>query len=231
MPLSPLPFDCVVFDLDGTLIDSAADIARVVNRTLAEIGRSPVSEEQIRGLVGDGAQNLLRAVLRLTGSGEEPSDATVAELYTRFVEYYYEEAASPACLYKGVPETLADLAARGVALGVCTNKPEKVTRRVLELIGLAPLFSAVAGGDTLPVRKPDGRHLAWVIEKLGGGRAAMVGDSSNDVKVARSAGIPVVAVSYGYPRAPVSELGADAVIDGFGELPRALQRLGGSGAR
>jgi phosphoglycolate phosphatase len=229
MTFSPLPFDCVVFDLDGTLIDSAPDITRVINRTLAELGRGSVTEDQIRDMVGDGALNLLRTALAATG--EVPDETELRRIYDRFLDLYYEESASPSCLYRGVPETLADLSARGVALGLCTNKPERITRRVLDLIGLAPLFSAVAGGDTLPVRKPDGQHLAWVVEKLGGGRAAMVGDSVNDVKTARNAGVPVVAVSYGYPRAPIDKLGADVVIDAFADLPKALQQLKATPAR
>jgi phosphoglycolate phosphatase len=225
MSLSPLPFDCAVFDLDGTLIDSVGDIARSINRTFAETGRAPVTEEQIRGWVGDGALRLLREALASADGPEGTPEEEVKVIYARFLDVYYEESSSPSCLYPGVPETLAELSARGVALGVCTNKPERITRRVLDMIGLAPLFTAVAGGDTLEVRKPDARHLAWVVEKLGGGRAVMVGDSLNDIKVARAAGVPSIAVSYGYPRAPIDELGADAVIDAFADLPGALRRL------
>lgn len=225
MASAPLPFDCAVFDLDGTLIDSVGDITRAVNHTLAEAGYGTVSEDQVREMVGDGALKLLRAALRAVNGGQDLSEDEVQALYQRFLDHYYDQSASPTCVYPGVAETLAELSARGVALGVCTNKPEKITRRVLNMIGLAPLFTSVAGGDTLEVRKPDPRHLAWVVGKLGGGRAIMVGDSLNDVKVARAAGLPVVVVSYGYPRAPISELGADVVIDAFNDLPEAMRRL------
>lgn len=223
MPMSPVPFDCVVFDLDGTLIDSAPDIARALNRTLGDLGRPPLDLDRVISMVGDGSPALLRRALRATGpelAGPEFQDAL-----GRFLDVYYEESETPSCLYPGVTETLAELSVRGVALGLCTNKPERITRRLLGFLGLEALFAAVAGGDTLPVKKPDGRHLGWVIETLGGGRAAMVGDNANDVQAARSAGVPVVAVSYGYPRMPVGELGADVVIDRFPDLPEALARL------
>lgn len=223
MPVSPVPFDCVVFDLDGTLIDSAPDIARALNRALGEHGRGPLDLDQVTSMVGDGSTVLLRRAMRATGP--ELPEPEFQEALRRFLDIYYEEAENPSCLYPGVAETLAELSVRGVALGLCTNKPERVTRRLLAFLGLEALFGAVAGGDTLPVKKPDGRHLAWVIENLGGGRAAMVGDNANDVLAARSAGVPVVAVSYGYPHMPTGELGADLVIDRFPDLPEALTRL------
>lgn len=223
MPVPPVPFDCVVFDLDGTLIDSAPDIARAVNRALGEHGRGPLRLEQVAGMVGDGSTALLRRAIHTTGP--DLPEPEFQSALSRFLDIYYEESENPSCLYPGVAETLAELSVRGVALGLCTNKPERITRRLLTFLGLEALFGAVAGGDTLPVKKPDGRHLGWVIESLGGGRAAMVGDNANDVQAARSAGVPVVAVSYGYPRMPVAELGADLVIDRFPELPLALTRL------
>lgn len=207
------------------MIDSAGDITRAINQTFAESGYGPVTEDQVRDMVGDGALNLLRAAIKIVSGGKDVPEDEVRVIYDRFLENYYEASASPSCIYPGVPETLAELSARGVALGVCTNKPERITRRVLNLIGLAPLFASVAGGDTLDVRKPDPRHLAWVVDKLGGGRAIMVGDSVNDVKVARAAQVPVVVVSYGYPRAPIAKLGADMVIDAFHDLPDAMRRL------
>lgn len=220
---SATPFPALVFDFDGTLIDSAPDITHALNDTLVLYGRTPVSVDQVRGMVGDGAASLLRSAFQATGGGLE--DAALPEVLKRYGDLYFERSADPSCLHPGVEETLHALAAAGVKFGLCTNKPERITRKILELIGLAPLFGAVAGGDTLPVRKPDGRPVTYVMETLGVGRAAMVGDGVNDVLSARAAGIPVVLVSFGYPRGDVHGLGADLVIDRFAELPAALERL------
>jgi len=223
MSVSKSGFDCVVFDLDGTLIDSAGDITRVVNLTFAEIGRSALAESDIRGMVGDGTMKMLRAALAATGG--EVAEATTKLIHDRFLDIYFEEAARPSVAYDGMVETLAALAAVGYKLGVCTNKPERITHRVLDVMGVAPYMSAVAGGDTLDVRKPDGRHLTWVIDRLGGGRAVMVGDGGNDVLVARAAGAASILFSYGYPKGSVHDLGADAVLDRFADLPAAISRL------
>ncbi len=221
-PPSAIPFSAIVFDLDGTLIDSAPDMTRVLNRTLARFDRPALSEAQVRTMVGDGSANLVRQAFAATGGPLD--DETVQPVLHHYLDAYFEDA-EPSRLYPGVAETLRDLAGRGVRLGLCTNKPERISRKLLGMLDLSDLFGAVAGGDTLPVKKPDGRHLAWVVEKLGGGTAAMVGDNANDVKAARAVGIPVVAMSYGYPRMPVEELGADIVLDHFAELPEALRRL------
>ncbi len=224
MPVSSgTPFPALVFDFDGTLIDSAPDITDALNDTLTAYGRDRLTVEQVRGMVGDGAASLLREAFQATGAPiEEPA---LPEALKRYGDTYFERSADPSCLYPGVADTLEALAGAGVKLGLCTNKPERITRKVLEMVGLAPLFGAVAGGDTLPVRKPDGRPVSFVMQSLGAERAAMVGDGVNDVLSARAAGIPVVLVSFGYPRGDVHGLGADLVIDRFAELPAALVRL------
>jgi len=223
----PLPFSTLVFDLDGTLIDSAPDMARVLNRTLAHFDRPPVTEAQVRTMVGDGSAMLVRQAFAATGPALA-DEAAVQPVLRHYLDGYFDDD-QPAVLYPGVAGTLAALAASGVRLGLCTNKPERITRKLLDALTLAPLFGAVAGGDTLPVKKPDGRHVTWVLERLGADpaapRAAMIGDNGNDVKAARGAGIPVVAMSYGYPRMPVADLGADLVLDHFADLPAGLERL------
>ncbi|MFD1627892.1 phosphoglycolate phosphatase [Azospirillum griseum] len=223
----PFPFAALVFDLDGTLIDSAPDMTRVLNRTLAHFDRPALTEAQVRTMIGDGSATLVRQAFAATGAGLD--DATVQPVLRHYLDSYFEDEEA-SVLYPGVPETLAALADRGVRLGLCTNKPERISRKLLDALGLAPLFAAVAGGDTLPVKKPDGRHLAWVLERLGAdglasARAAMIGDNGNDVKAARAVGVPVVAMSYGYPRMPVADLGADIILDHFADLPGALECL------
>ena len=222
----PFPFQALVFDLDGTLIDSAPDMTRVLNRTLAEFGRPALTEAQVRTMVGDGSAMLVRQAFAATGAPLEGE--AVQPVLSHYLDTYYDDA-EPPVLYAGVAETLAALAGRGVRMGLCTNEPERVTRKLLGMLELEGLFDAVAGGDTLPVKKPDGRHLTWVLERLDATgqpvRAAMIGDNANDVKAARSAGVPVVAMSYGYPRMPVEELGADLILDRFADLPDGLLRM------
>jgi len=215
----------VIFDLDGTLIDSAPDITVAVNKLLTRYGRPTIGVEQVRGMVGDGAPILLRRAFAATGAGIDP--AAAPEVYDTFLDYYENQPSSPDSIFPGVPETLDLLLKRGLRLGLCTNKPERVTTEVLAQLDLARFFQAVAGGDTLSVRKPDGGHVAWVMEQLGAGAgsAVMVGDNHNDIAAARGAGIPVIAVSYGYPHIPTAEMGADAIIDHFTELPAMLDTL------
>lgn len=213
----------LVFDFDGTLIDSVSDITQALNETLAHFGRRALREDEVRTMVGDGSGQLLRAAFAATGT--PLSDGDLPTVLTHYTDTYFSHSAEPSCLYPGVPETLARLHAAGVRLGLCTNKPERIARKLVGLLGLSDLLTVVAGGDTLPVRKPDGAPVAWVMERLGATAAVMVGDGRNDVLSARAVGIPVVLVSYGYPRMPVSELGADAVIDRFADLPDALARL------
>ncbi|UEM04790.1 phosphoglycolate phosphatase [Skermanella rosea] len=215
----------VIFDLDGTLIDSATDITAAVNKLLDKYDRPPITVEQIRVMVGDGAPVLLRRVFEATGTSLDPDRAPA--IYADFLEFYEKEPASPDSIFPGVPETLDLLLTRGLKLGLCTNKPERVTREVLVHLDLGRFFGSVAGGDTLPVRKPDGGHVTWIMDRLGvtDGAAVMVGDNHNDVAAARGAGIPVVAVSYGYPHIPTVEMGADAIIDHFAELPAVLDGL------
>lgn len=222
LPSAALP-PALVFDFDGTLIDSVPDITQALNETLAHFGRRALTVDDVRTMVGDGSGQLLRAAFAATGAAL--SDGQVPAVLQHYTDTYFSHSAEPSCLYPGVVDTLTRLHAAGVKLGLCTNKPERIARKLVGLLGLGHLLPVVAGGDTLPVRKPDGAPVAWVMEKLGATAAVMVGDGRNDVLSARAVGIPVVAVSYGYPRMPVSELGADIIIDRFADLPGALARL------
>ena len=206
----------VVFDLDGTLIDSAPDLAQAVNALLAELGKPPLTEKAIRPMIGDGSRLLLARALAASGI-EGPPDA-----FDRFMVHYLHFVADKTTVYPGVPETLTALRAEGHPLGVCTNKPFKPTERVLEAFGLAQFFGAVIGGDSLPQRKPEPEPLLTTIARLGGGAAAMVGDSANDMLCARAAKVPGILIpsDYGLPAED-----ADVKIRHFADLPAALQRL------
>jgi phosphoglycolate phosphatase len=225
-------FAAVLFDLDGTLVNTLPDILAALNRVMAEEGRRDVTVDEGRRFVGGGARTLVVKALAATGARDgdaTPDDALVDLCYGRFLADYLAHATVLSRPYAGVVETLEKLRDAGTALGICTNKPHAVTLRVLEDLGLAAFFrDAVLGGDALAVRKPDARHLAAVAERAGAALAgcAMVGDSETDVATARAAGVPVVAVSFGYTALAPFALGADALIDHFAELPATLDRLG-----
>jgi phosphoglycolate phosphatase len=208
----------LIFDLDGTLIDSAPDLHRSLNAVLAEQGRSPVGLDGIRAMVGDGAAKLVERGFADTGAAVEP--AALPRLVQRFLVHYSGGRHAMTRAFPGVTDTLAALQERGCRLGVCTNKPYAPSMEILDLLGLTRFFGAVTGGDSLPVRKPDPGHLLGTLDLLGAAaeHAVMIGDSANDVAVARAAGVPAVVVRYGYTRTPVEELGADAIIDRFDEL-------------
>jgi phosphoglycolate phosphatase len=210
--------NALVFDLDGTLIDSAPDLHRCLNAVLAEQGRAGVSLADIRAMVGDGAAKLVERGFADTGAAVEP--AALPELVQRFLLHYSAGRHALTHAFPGVADTLAALRERGYRLGVCTNKPYGPTMEILETLGLTGYFGAVTGGDSLPVRKPDPGHLLGTLDLLGAtaARAVMIGDSANDVAVARAAGVPAIVVRYGYTRTPVEELGADAIIERFDEI-------------
>lgn len=212
-------------DLDGTLIDSAPDLASALASLLKEEGQSPVSLKAVKGMVGDGAAKLVERAFTL--SGETPTPATLTGLTDRFLQIYETMLAVDTVVFPGVKETLAALKADGWRLAVCTNKPEQASREVIEALGLNPLFDAIAGGDSYATRKPDPGHILSLLGQLDASpeMAILVGDSLVDVAAARNAGVAVIAVSYGYRRVPASELGADVLIDAFAELPAALNRL------
>jgi phosphoglycolate phosphatase len=224
-PFDAPPFDAVVFDLDGTLVDTAPDLHAHLNEMLSELGRPGLELATIRPLVGDGARALI--VRGLEASGGIPAGADLDALFLEFLTRYTARPLRFGATYEGVRAVLEELRAGGVRLGLCTNKAQAPTDRLLAELDLERYFAVALGGDVLPVRKPDPGHLRAVLERLGVDppRAVMVGDSQTDLLTARAAGLPCVLVSFGYTRVAARELGAEAVIDHMDELGTALVGL------
>jgi phosphoglycolate phosphatase len=221
-------FKALIFDLDGTLIDSAPDVRASVNRMLAANGRRALTLAQTKDMVGQGGRVLVEKALARTGEPGTPAE--IERCLKEFVDTYTAHPADNTVIFPGVLEALEKFKGDGTALAICTNKPLVTTLPVLEILDIARFFDVVSCGDRVPHRKPDGRHVLRVIDELGATResTAMVGDSENDISAARDAGIRSVAVSFGYAHVPHAELGADAVIDHFRDLAPALSRIANS---
>ena len=214
----------LVFDLDGTLVDSAPDLQAALNEMLRERGLAPLSLPQVKRMIGDGAAAMVARALEASGIGPVGAENALP----RFLQLYEADAVRLTQPYPRVPETLMALRRRGYRTAICTNKPQHATYAVLDGLGLLPLFDEIAGGDHFAVRKPDPGHLLGLIEEMGASvqRAAMIGDNEHDAAVARGAGVPLVLMRYGYARVEPASLAADALLDNFADLPAALDRLG-----
>lgn len=208
----------LVLDLDGTLVDTAQDLTATLNAVLSSENRAPVTHDKAITMIGHGARAMLASAIE--SQNDEPEPEYLDRLFERFVIHYGEHIADHSVPFPGVAAALDRFADADWRLAVCTNKFEALSRSLLEQLGLADRFAAIAGQDTFAVRKPDPGHLTATIEQAGGDPrlAIMVGDSEVDVQAARAAGVPSVAVSFGYSRIPVAALGADAVIDHFDSL-------------
>jgi len=215
----------VVFDLDGTLVDSAPDIAHCLNFAVSSIGVPAFDLDDVHTMIGGGSRVLLDRAF--DKAGIDRTDPRKDEVFARFMEMYERESAAGRGLYPGAMELLGELNARGIKRGLCTNKPEIITQVVVEALGLRPHLEAVVGArDDLP-KKPDPAMLRATFSDLGvtADEAVMIGDSHADVGVARAAGCPVVLVSFGYTKVPARDLGADAVVDHLMQVPDALARI------
>jgi len=221
--MAQIKFDIVVFDLDGTLADTAPDLTAALNHALGELGRPGIPAEDVRHMVGHGARALLRKGLATTG---HVSENLVERSFPTFIAYYEAHIADHTRPFEGVEMVLATLRAQGVKLAICTNKLEGLTHELLGALGWEDRFDAIVGGDTLPQRKPDPAPVHEAIARAGGGRAAFVGDSISDTDAARAAGIPCVALTFGFSDRPADQLGASALIDHYDQLLPALERLG-----
>ncbi len=222
-PMSLPPI--AVFDLDGTLADTAPDLIGTLNTILDREGLPAVSLDSAREMIGAGARALLDRGFEAAGRELGPTKSDI--LYRDFLAHYAENLCNESRLFPGVTESLDELAAQSFRLAVCTNKVEAHSRRLLDALGVSDRFAAICGRDTFPYFKPDARHLTLTIEQAGGDpdRAIMVGDSFTDIATAKAAGIPVVAVTFGYTDRPVRELDPDVAIDHFGDLPGAVATI------
>lgn len=219
--MTNISFDIVGFDLDGTLLDTSRDLGVALNHALATVGRAPLPDDQVRHLIGGGSGLMLRRALALTG-GDDGIDFEALRL--TLVRFYGDNIARHTALFPGGLKMLDDLAALGVKLAVVTNKPHGLAVRLFEALGLASRFATIIGGGIYPL-KPDPAALHAMVEQCGGGRAAYVGDTTFDTRAARAAGMPCVAVRFGFNDLPADDLGADAVIDHFDQLVPALRDL------
>ena len=209
----------VVFDLDGTLIDSAADIRGIANTVLAGEGAAPLDMYETRAFIGHGTDTFVARMRAARGLPDADHPRLLADFLSR-----YDGAVGLTVPYPGVPEALGALAARGHALGICTNKPIGPCRHVLEHLGLLDLFGTVLGGDSLPARKPDPAPLEAALDALGAGPAVYVGDSEVDAETAQRAGRPFLLFEGGYRHAEVAAIPFAASFADWGDLPALAAR-------
>jgi phosphoglycolate phosphatase len=215
----------VVFDLDGTLVDTAPDLINALNFILAREGLPPVPLHAARNMIGAGARKLLERGLEL--EGRTISLAELNRLTDDFIAYYAEHIADASRPFDGLEAALDDLTSQGYRFAVCTNKLEWLSRRLLDRLNLSPRFAAICGADTFGVSKPDPAILRQTVARAGAelSSAIMVGDAGPDVGVARRASVPVICVSFGYTEVPVADLKPDVVIDHMRELRGAIESL------
>ena len=224
VPMADFPFDIVAFDLDGTLLETHRDLGTAVNHALTIGGFAAVPIESAKDLIGGGAKIMLRRAIDDQGGVE---DGRFRELYKAMLHYYGEHFADHTRPFPGAVEMLDTLRGRGVRLAVVTNKFEQFANGVLDALDMHHLFDCVLGGDSLGKgkAKPEPDMIWAVRDRLGGGRIAFVGDSSYDMKAGRAAGVPTIAVTFGYHDKSPLKMGADAVIELLGELIPALEAI------
>jgi phosphoglycolate phosphatase len=215
----------IVYDLDGTLADTAEDLVATLNWLLAREGRAPLKVENLGSLVGAGARALIARGFAASGRSLEPEK--LEALFVDYLSYYSAHIMERSRLYPGVDKALAAFERAGWRQAVCTNKTESLAKLLITKLGIAGRFAFICGQDTFRVAKPDAKPLLETIAASGGARrhAVMVGDSGTDIRCARAAGVPVIAVDFGYADVPVEELGPDRVISHFDELMQACGAL------
>ncbi len=219
------PSPLVVFDLDGTLAETAGDLMGALNHVLSGDGLPPLPVERARSLLGAGGRALIRR--GFASAGRPLDEDRLEDLFGRFLAFYEEHIADHSHLYPGVVEALDRLEAEGFAFAVCTNKMEGTAKRLLDVLGVAGRFRAICGQDTFAVSKPQAGALLGTIDLARGdpARCVMVGDSRTDIDTAKAARVPCVAVDFGYTDRPISEFGPDRVIGHFDALAEAVSSL------
>ncbi len=220
-----MPAPTIVYDLDGTLADTAEDLVATLNWLLAREGLRPLPVESASSLLGAGARALIKR--GFAASGRNLERQKLETLFADYLGYYSAHIADRSRLYPGVDSALAALARAGWRQAVCTNKTENLAKLLITKLGIADRFAFICGQDTFGVGKPDPKPLLETIAISGGAskRAIMVGDSGTDIKTARAAGVPVIAVDFGYADVPIKELTPDRVISHFDELVAACDAL------
>ena len=217
----------VVFDLDGTLVDTAPDLVDALNAALRHEGLPPVPHQEGRAMIGGGGRRMVE--LGLKWHGRTPQPAHVDRRYADFLAHYSDHIADQSRPFPGAAAALDRLIGQGHQLAVCTNKLENLSRRLLDALGMSGHFTAICGQDTFGIQKPDPEILRRTVLAAQGavGCAIMIGDSSNDIDVARAVGMPVVAVDFCYTETPVATLRPDRIVSHFDQLPAAVAELAG----
>jgi phosphoglycolate phosphatase len=224
--MNALSLPALIFDLDGTLVDTAPDLLAAMNAVLIQQGRRRLDPESLRHMVGFGAASLIRQAMAETG--DPVPDAQLPNLVNDFVVHYGEHIADASAPFPGVLDTLAELQAQDVAMAILTNKPQELALPLLDALNMSRFFGAIHGAGRFSYVKPDPRVFHHVVEDLAGdpnAPAVMIGDSTTDAKTAQAAKVPVILLSYGYTPDPVETLGADAVTGDFRDVPTLVRRL------
>ena len=210
-----MPVEALIFDLDGTLVDTAPDLMGATNHALSLIGRRPMTMTEVRHMVGHGAMALIKSGVAATGDGVDA--ATIKMMHTALLDYYADHIADDSVIFDGLLNVLHKARDAKLKLGVCTNKVERLSKKLLAELKMADYFGAVVGGDTLPIMKPDPAPYREVAKRLGvdASRTIMFGDSETDIRTAQNAGVPVVAVTFGYTPQPVETYNPSHVISHY----------------
>jgi len=221
--MNPAPL--VVFDLDGTLVETAPDLINALNFVLDREGLPPVPLQRARNMIGAGARRLIERGLELEGRAASPAD--ISRLTADFVDYYAAHIADESRPFEGLEDALDELSGHGYRFAVCTNKLEWLSKLLLDRLGLSHRFSAICGADTFGISKPDPVILQQTVAQAGGqiSTTIMVGDAGPDVGVARRAGVPVIGVDFGYTDVPMADLKPDRLINKMRDLPAAVESV------